>query len=208
MIFFEEIPPELKGLAVGMVEIFMVLISGWRERLSHLLAFIAVVVIVVAIPLLPVNWRDLAQYGYLGIFLINVLGSGSLFFPVPGLAFAFIGGGLHWNPLLVSLAGSAGSTIGELTGYLAGYSGQGIAQRSKHYASVEAWMRRYGDITVFIMALIPNPFFDAAGLAAGSLRFPVWRFLLAAFLGKFIKYLMISLVGFHSVPRFMKYWFK
>jgi len=199
---------ELRELALALGELALLLISGWRDRASHVLALIVVVIIVVTIPLLPINWRDLAHYGYLGIFLINVLGSGSLFFPVPGLAFAFIGGGLHWNPLLVGLAGSAGSTIGELTGYLAGYGGQGIAQKSKHYARIEGWMRRYGDITVFIMALIPNPFFDAAGLAAGALRFPVWRFLLAAFLGKLIKYYLVSLLGLHSLPRFMKYWLR
>ena len=45
-------------------------------------------------------------------------------------------------------------------------------------------MCRFGDATVFVMAAIPNPLFDVAGMAAGSLRFPLWRFLLAAFLGK------------------------
>lgn len=161
----------------------------------HVLALAVAVAAVVILPFLPVQWRDLRAYGYLGIFLINVVGSGSVFFPVPGLAAAFVGGGVSLNALGVTLAGAAGSTIGEMTGYLAGYGGQVLLKRNKHYARVEEWMCRYGDATVFVMAAIPNPLFDLAGLAAGSLRFPVWRFLLAAFLGKVVKFAVFTLIG-------------
>ena len=153
----------------------------------------------VAIPFLPVDWHNLRGYGYLGIFVINVVGSGSMFFPVPGLAVAFLGGGTDLNPWLVALAGAAGSTLGEITGYLAGYGGQVLLQKNKHYARVEDWMCRYGDATVFVMAAIPNPVFDMAGLASGSLRFPLWRFLLAAFLGKIVKFVVVSFLGAASL---------
>lgn len=174
-----------------------------REKLPHILALAVAIVIVVTIPFLPINWQDLQSYGYLGIFLINVVGSGSLFFPVPGLAVAFVGGGLPFNPWLVALAGAAGSTIGEITGYLAGYGGQVLAEKSKRYVQVENWMCRHGDITIFVMAVIPNPLFDMAGIASGSLRFPLWRFLLAAFLGKIIKYTVVTFLGALSLTTFL-----
>ena len=161
--------------------------------------------VMVAIPFLPVNWRDLRSYGYLGIFLINVVGSGSVFFPVPGLAVAFVGGGADFNPWLVALAGAAGSTLGEITGYTAGYGGQVLLRSNKRYAQVEDWMCRYGDATVFVMAAIPNPVFDLAGLAAGSLRFPLWRFLIAAFLGKLIKFTAVSFLGVISLHRILPF---
>lgn len=155
------------------------------------------------VPFLPVDWHNLGSYGYLGVFVINVIGSGSVFFPVPGLAVAFIGGGVDLNPWLVALAGAAGSTIGEITGYMAGYGGQVLLQKNKHYVQVEDWMCRYGDVTVFIMAAIPNPVFDMAGLASGSLKFPLWRFLLAAFLGKVVKFAVVSFLGAASLNRLM-----
>ena len=176
--------------------------TTWRDKLPHILALAVAVGIMAAIPFLPINWQDLQGYGYLGVFLINVVGSGSLFFPVPGLAVAFMGGGLHFNPWLVALFGAAGSTIGEITGYLAGYGGQVLAEKSKRYVQIENWMRRHGDITVFVMAAIPNPLFDMAGLASGSLRFPLWRFLLAAFLGKIVKYTVVTFLGALSLASF------
>ena len=106
---------------------------------------------------------------------------------------------------VVALAGASGSTLGEITGYLAGYGGQGLAERSKRYEQVENWMRRFGDATVFVMAAIPNPLFDLAGLASGSLRFPIWRFLTAAFLGKIVKFSLITFLGVSTMHRIVPF---
>lgn len=174
-----------------------------KEKLAknwpHLLALALAAASVVVLPFVPISWEALRGYGYLGIFIINVVGSATVFFPIPGLAAAFVGGGASLNALAVTLAGAAGSTIGEITGYLAGYGGQALLERNKHYPQVEHWMRRYGDATVFVMAAIPNPLFDLAGMASGSLKFPLWRFLLAAFLGKVIKYAVFTLLGAASM---------
>jgi membrane protein YqaA with SNARE-associated domain len=42
---------------------------------------------------------------------------------------------------------------------------------------------------------VPNPFFDAMGLLAGTLRYSWWKFALACFLGKAVKFLVAALVG-------------
>jgi membrane protein YqaA with SNARE-associated domain len=176
-----------------------------REYLPHILALVFALAIVAVVPFLPIKWQDLQGYGYLGVFLINVIGSASIFFPVPGLAVAFVGGGMDLNPLLVALMGAAGSTLGEITGWLAGWGGGVVMEKSKRYAQVEGWMRRYGDITVFVMAAIPNPLFDLAGLASGSLRFPLWRFLTFAFLGKIVKYTVVTFLGAASLPSILQF---
>jgi membrane protein YqaA with SNARE-associated domain len=176
-----------------------------RQYLPHILALVFAVGIVAVIPFLPIRWHELRGYGYLGIFVINVIGSASLIFPVPGLAVAFVGGGADFNPWLVALLGAAGSTLGETTGYLAGWGGQVVAEKSKRYAQVEDWMCRYGDVTVFVMAAIPNPLFDLAGIASGSLRFPLWRFLGFAFLGKLLKYTVVSLLGAASLQHILNF---
>ena len=176
-----------------------------REFLPHILALAFAIAIIAIVPFLPIKWQELKEYGYLGIFIVNVIGSASIFFPVPGLAVAFVGGGVDLNPWLVALMGAAGSTLGETTGWLAGWGGQVVVEKSKRYAQIESWMRRYGDITVFVMAAIPNPLFDLAGLASGSLRFPLWRFLIFAFLGKVVKYTVVSLLGAASFPAIVQF---
>ena len=61
--------------------------------------------------------------GYLGVFLGNVVASGTLVLPVPGLA-ATMGAALVWNPILVALAGATGSAVADIAGYLIGRSSQ------------------------------------------------------------------------------------
>ncbi len=131
------------------------------------------------------------------LFAISAVSSATLFLPVPGLAITTLVGSLI-NPIAVGVVAGIGQTLGEMTGYLAGYSGQGLVNRSKTYDRVEGWMKRnefMGELVVFVLALIPNPVFDAAGMAAGALRFPVWKYLIAAGLGKVIKNIVFAYGG-------------
>ena len=131
------------------------------------------------------------------LFAVSVISSATLFLPVPGLAITTLVGSLL-NPVTVGSVAGIGQTLGEMTGYIAGYSGQGLVNRSKAYDRVEGWMKRNeftGELVVFVLALIPNPLFDAAGMAAGALHFPIWKFLLAAGLGKVIKNIAFAYGG-------------
>ena len=49
-------------------------------------------------------------------------------------------------------------------------------------------------MTIFVFSLVPF-FFDLAGIAAGALRFPFWKFLLVCWLGRTILYIGIALAG-------------
>ena len=103
------------------------------------------------------------------------------------------------NPLYVGLiAGSAG-TLGELTGYYLGYSGQGVVEGNRFYVKTEGWMRRRGLLLLFLVSLIPNPFFDVVGIAAGALRYPIWRFLGVVLVGKGMKFLIFAYACAYSV---------
>jgi len=131
------------------------------------------------------------------LFLTSVISSATLFLPVPGLAITTLVGSLI-NPLAVGIVAGIGQTLGEMTGYMAGYSGQGLVERTKAYERLEGWMsrnERMAELAVFVLALIPNPLFDAAGMIAGALRFPVWKYLLAAGLGKVIKNIIFAYGG-------------
>lgn len=140
----------------------------------------------------------LGAYGYLGVFLIAMLGTATVILPVPSLAIVFAGGGVL-NPLLVGLVAGLGEPIGELTAYLTGYAGNVVVEDSERFERIRSWMERRGFATLFVLSAIPNPLFDWAGIAAGMLRFPVPRFLLACWMGKTIKAIAIAYLGAVSI---------
>ena len=123
---------------------------------------------------------------------------GTIVLPAPGLALVFVFAG-KLSPLGVGLAAAAGATLGELSGYLAGFSGQAIVENRGLYQRLEDYMRRYGALTIVVLAFLPLPVFDLAGVAAGALKLPVQKFLFWCFLGKLPKMLLIALAGAYSI---------
>jgi membrane protein DedA with SNARE-associated domain len=107
--------------------------------------------------------------------------------------------GAVFNPWLVGIVGGVGQALGELSGYLVGYSGHTLVDENPTYQRLVGWMRRHGMLTVFVLALIPNPIFDLGGIAAGALRFPVWKFLLSVTAGKVIRNIGFALAGYYGL---------
>ena len=173
-------------------------LSGWKLTIARILALLSVIAITIYIYSIRDKADQLAGYGYPGIFLLSILGNATIILPAPVIAITYIMGAV-FNPFGVALASGAGSAIGELTGYMAGFSGQGIAEQTSIYHRLERWTERYGGWTITILALIPNPIFDVAGAAAGALKMPVSRFLFWAWIGKTLKMLIFALAGAHSV---------
>lgn len=165
-----------------------------RMRLLRVLALLFVVVLSLLIVLYGNRLAGLGAYGYPGLFLLNLLASATLILPAPGIALAFAAGSAL-NPFLVGLAVGSGSTLGELTGYVAGASGRGIVTNDANYPRIRDAMARYGLWIIILLSLVPNPLFDIAGMVAGATRIPVWQFLAAAWIGKVIKATLIALAG-------------
>ncbi|MFH2040296.1 MAG: VTT domain-containing protein [Chloroflexota bacterium] len=137
-------------------------------------------------------------YGYPGIFLITLLANSTVFLPAPGIAIVFTLGSVL-NPFWVALVASAGGALGEISGYLAGFSGQEIIEKINIYKKVEPFVRRYGGVAVLIFAAIPNPFFDLAGISAGGLKMSFHRFLFFCWIGQLIKMTCFSIAGYYSI---------
>ena len=170
------------------------------ERTRRIVAILFAVIISALIIIFRKQLAGLGAYGYPGLFLLNVFTSATIILPMPGLALAFAAGATL-NPFLVGLAVGSGAAVGELTGYLAGYGGQGLVENNPGYAKIVGWTQRYGLWVVFVLALIPNPFFDVVGMVAGLLRIPAWRFLLVCWAGNIIKATTIALIGAETVMR-------
>ncbi|GAP14311.1 predicted membrane protein [Longilinea arvoryzae] len=165
-----------------------------RQRIRGLLVLVFVIALSILLFVYRSHIHELEALGYPGIFLVSLLSNASLILPVPGVLFTSAMGAI-FNPFWVAIAAGCGSALGELSGYLAGYSGQRVVTRSQWTDRLENWMRRYGDATVLVVAIIPNPLFDVVGILAGGLKMPIWRFLLWCWLGKTIKMLLFAYGG-------------
>jgi membrane protein YqaA with SNARE-associated domain len=172
--------------------------SGIGVVVLRILAFAAVVGITVYIYSIRERVDEFAAYGYPGIFLIALMANATVFLPAPGVAVVFAMGSI-FNPLGVALAAGTGGAIGELSGYLAGFSGQAIVENTKAYNRVLPWVQKYGVWAILVLAAIPNPFFDLAGIAAGIAKIPIWKFLLFCWIGQLIKMAMFAYAGAYSV---------
>ncbi len=141
-----------------------------------------------------VDAQQLQQYGYPGVFLVSLLGNATIILPAPSLALVSVAGSFL-NPILVGLIAGVGEALGELTGYLAGSSGQAIIENRENYDKIIAWTHKYGLWVIFVLSVVPNPLFDLAGIAAGALKIKVYKFLLACWAGKTIKTVLFALGG-------------
>jgi uncharacterized membrane protein YdjX (TVP38/TMEM64 family) len=163
--------------------------------LARILALILVIAVSIFIVILPEEEVSrLEGYGYPGIFLISILSNATVLVPAPGLLIVF-SMGARFNPLWVGIAAGLGAAIGELSGYLAGFSGQAVIENRQMYERMVRWMKKNGPLTVVGLAFIPNPIFDLTGIAAGALKMPVMQFLFWAMIGKIIKMLITSYAG-------------
>lgn len=140
----------------------------------------------------------LVQYGYPGISLVMFFSSATVLLPAPGFA-AVLGAPslINLNPWILGPFAGLGSAVGEMTGYMVGVGGREAieARRGKWWLKAESWMRKNGFLTVLVFASVPNPFFDAIGLIAGSLGLPVRRVFVACLIGNTIKYTTLALLG-------------
>lgn len=175
----------------------------WRRVLVPLLTLLFVIIISVCLFYYgrdPEVVTRLRNYRYLGAFLISLIGNASILLPgvvlpvLSGLGIIFYRVTGLTGPILVGVAGGAGAALGELVGYMAGYSGRGIVENNRLYNRLVGWVSRWGTPAIFLFALVPL-FFDLVGLAAGVLRFPLWKFILICWLGRTILYVVFIVLA-------------
>jgi membrane protein YqaA with SNARE-associated domain len=133
------------------------------------------------------------QYGYFGVFLISLLGSTSIFFPIPYTVVLFTLGSVEiFNPILLALASSLGSAIGEFSGYLLGLGGRKIISdtRKRKMEFLLKVFGKFGPLAIFIFALTPLPD-DLLFIPLGVMRYSFLKAFIPAFIGKLCMSLII-----------------
>lgn len=150
-----------------------------------------------------VTWmRDFAvQYGYLGIFIISLFGSSSIFIPIPApvVIFALGGSGL-FDPFWIAVAAGLGATVGEYSAYLVGFGGRKLISEKykKKMDLLSRLFKRYGAVVIFVFTLTPLPT-DLLFIPLGVMRYSVLRIFIPALLGKFLSNLIIAYSGYLSI---------
>jgi len=143
------------------------------------------------------------QYGYLGIFLISLIGAMSIFIPIPYTVVIFILGGAqdafgNWlfDPLWIAVVAGLGSAIGEFSGYLLGVGGRKVIgdRYKKRMDFITKLFKKYGSVAIFIFALTPLPD-DLLFIPLGVMRYSLLRAFIPAVLGKFVSNLIIAYSG-------------
>ena len=97
-------------------------LSGWKLTFVRVLVLLAVITLTIFLILNRDRVQELEALGYPGIFLISLFSNATLILPVPGVLFTSAMGAV-FNPYWVALAAGCGAALGELTGYVAGFSG-------------------------------------------------------------------------------------
>ncbi|MDX1614390.1 MAG: VTT domain-containing protein, partial [Candidatus Promineifilaceae bacterium] len=138
--------------------------------------------------------KALGVYGYPAVFFGALLSSATVLMPGPGLVLV-AAAAVSLEPLPVAALAGLGAALGEMTAYLAGYSGRSAITDRPLTRRLEGLMRRCGSLVLFVLAVIPNPFIDVGGLIAGALNMSAWRFLAATWLGKSLRYGVLAVIG-------------
>lgn len=165
-----------------------------RITILRILALAAVIGITVFIYSIRDRVDEFAEFGYPGIFLVALLANATILLPAPGAAIVYAMGAV-FHPLGVGIAAGTGGALGELSGYLAGFSGQAVIERTDIYDRTKPWIEKYGGWAILVLSAIPNPFFDAAGIAAGIAKMPFRTFLFFVWIGQLIKMTIFAYAG-------------
>lgn len=172
--------------------------SDATTNILRVVALLVVIGITVFIYSIRGRVEEFKEYGYVGVFLVALLANATVLLPAPGVAIIYAMGSV-FNPFLVGLSAGTGGALGEISGYLAGFSGQAVIERADVYDRIKPWVDQYGGWAIMVLSAIPNPFFDVAGIAAGIAKMKLRTFLFSTWVGQIIKMTLFALAGRYSI---------
>lgn len=180
--------------------------SRKREYIIGALALGLTIAACVAVVLYWDYVKQVEQYGYLGVFTISVLAGATVLVPIPGILVVFTLGSVL-NPALVGIVSGMGEAVGSIGIYLSGWGGQKAVQNLNHKMvnRFVDWIRRRGEIAVFLMSAILNPLFYPFTAIAGMLRFGLVKFFFLCWGGKTVKNTIIAYLGFFGLRSVLRW---
>ena len=156
-----------------------------KEKIFSLLCLLIVIGIILLTFLFRDSIEKYSEIGYFGVLIACMASTATILLPAPGiivvLQYAY-----DLNDFYVILIGALGTALGEITGYLIGYSGSKLINcRTDNYFFNKIKEKPY--FAVFLFSVIPLPLFDLIGVCSGIIRLNYFKFFCVCFIGKFIK---------------------
>lgn len=172
----------------------------WRSWVRPIaFGLLALTLNVVAL-LLPIDYQQLGNYTYLGIFAIAAIANATVIIPIPYapvVANAAAQAASSTEVAFLVLSGALGSALGESVAFFVGRSGQRAVEDTRFYRWVQRQLQHpwRAFAILFGLAAPVNPLFDVAGLTAGAMGLPFWLFFVPVFLGRIIRIGLFALAG-------------
>ncbi len=164
--------------------------KGWK-RAAEIFVFLLIIAFSVTIFLFRRDIESVSELSYLGLFVLCFLANATVFLPSPSLMIA-ASCALILNPWLVALSAALGSALGEFVGFALGAVSKELSPRFQKLLARLQEKIRSPSVLVFLLALLPLPFFDVAGVYSGGTKMQLLRFFALCFAGKLIKMLIYT----------------
>jgi membrane protein YqaA with SNARE-associated domain len=136
----------------------------------------------IATIVIALNPESFLKYGYIGVFVFNLFGPGTVLIPLLSR---------HMDIFLISIASAAGMAINDSVAWLVGKSGDVILPRSKKVEKAEKQIQKWGSFALFGWALIPFPY-DFIAMIAGYLELSYKKFVFPVFLARFVRFVLLG----------------
>jgi len=150
-------------------------------------------------------WGLLAPLGAWGVFAIAAVDAAFMGLPMDPIVASYI----YKNPrgfLLYVLLAASGSAVGSIALYVIGYTGGEVLLRKRlspeRFQKIHASFERHEFLALMLPAMLPPPTpFKAVVLAAAAFEMSFWRFLLAIFAGRFVRFLILGFLTLRFGPQ-------
>lgn len=155
----------------------------------------------------------LFSFGLFGLFFVALVDSSFVPLPIPGLTdiMLILMAARHTNCFLLVAITSVGAAIGGYISYRVGRSGgMTLLERRvppRIFNLVCDWMERHAILSVALPALLPPPVpLTPFVLAAGALKMPRKKFLIAFIASRTARYTIDAILGLHYGRHILRAW--
>ena len=153
-------------------------------------------------------WAFLKPLGAWGVFGIAAIDGSSIGLPVDAVVGGYVWAN-HARLLLYVLMAAVGSTVGSIVVYVIGYKGGEELLRKRisaeKFEKIHSAFEKHPFWSLMFPAMLPPPVpFKAFALAAAVSEMKFTHYLGAIFAGRFLRFLLISLLVLKFGPDFLR----
>jgi membrane protein YqaA with SNARE-associated domain len=154
----------------------------------------------------PIDVELVRKIGYPALIIAGVVSGLTFFLPIPVLPLVFAVSGVA-DPVMAAAVAASSMTAGMMGTYLIGRHRASLPRKflqdGNGFAAVwarraERWLEGPTIISSFLLALVPNPIYDFAGVIAGSVKVPCLKFLFGTFAGKVAQTAVVAALGYFA----------